>query len=144
MWRGPGKEFSSGLYADDLVDFCIKREDVVVNKNNEFVTILKGGIIMQRLRIQEGDKFLKFWELVQSTAQRQNKKFFMDTGEEREFFREDMEGEDLRGWLISLDKANEFEKHWLNHETLDEWEDNICWAEWEENNGKMTVSFNFY
>ena len=99
---------------------------------------------MQGLRTQEDDKFLKFWELVRSTAREQKKEFFMDTGEGREFFLEDMEGEDIRGWLIPIDKAKEFEKQWLNHETLDKWVDNICWAEWEESNGKITVSFNFY
>lgn len=99
---------------------------------------------MQGLRTQENDKFLKFWKLVRTTAQEQNKEFFADCGEGREFFLEDMEGEDIRGWLIPSYKAKEFEKQWMNDETLDEWIDYICWAEWEENSGKITVSFNFY
>lgn len=99
---------------------------------------------MQGLRTRENDKFLKFWEVIQRKAQEEGKMFFSDCGEGRDFETEDMEGEDMRGWLIPLDNTKQFEKQWMNHEALDEWVDRICWAEWENMNGKITVKFNFY
>ena len=55
MWRGQGKELPSGLHEDGPVDFYIKGEDVVVvNKNNEFVTILKGGVGNARVKDARG------------------------------------------------------------------------------------------
>ncbi|MDF2537987.1 MAG: hypothetical protein K0S76_1008 [Herbinix sp.] len=99
---------------------------------------------MQGLRTQENQKFNKFWNLIQSTAKNQGKVFFCDCGEGREFFLEDMEGEDLRGWLIPLDKANEFEPNWLVDNVSDVWLDNLCWAEWKDTNGMISVEFITY
>lgn len=99
---------------------------------------------MQGLKTQESEKFNKFWELVQKAALKQDKKFFLDCGEGREFFLEDMEGEDLRGWLIPLDKVKEFEPVWKADNISDDWIDNISWAEWSNVNGIVTVEFNTY
>lgn len=97
---------------------------------------------MQGLRTQEGEKFNKFWDIVQETAKQQGKMFFCDCGEGREFFLEDMEGEDLRGWLIPLDKATEFESEWIKNEVSDQWD--FHWAEWKNTEGIITVEFNTY
>lgn len=99
---------------------------------------------MQGLKTREDKKFDKFWDIVQETAKRQNKMFFLDCGEGREFFLDDMEGEDLRGWLIPLNKVAEFEPDWKNNEVSDKWVDNIFWAEWNNTNGVITVEFNTY
>lgn len=99
---------------------------------------------MQGLRTQENEKFNKFWNLVQHTANKQGKIFFCDCGEGREFFREDMEGEDLRGWLIPLDKSNEFEPEWLKNNVSEEWIDSLCWAEWKATDNMITVEFKTY
>lgn len=99
---------------------------------------------MQGLRTQEEEKFNRFWEIVQNTAKAQGKMFFLDCGEGREFFLEDMEGEDLRGWLIPLEDFAEFEIEWMKNNISDKWIDNIFWAEWENTDGHITVQFNTY
>jgi hypothetical protein len=99
---------------------------------------------MQGLRTQENGKFNKFWKLVQEAAKKQNKIFFCDCGEGREFFLEDMEGEDLRGWLIPEDQTKEFEPEWTEDNVSDKWIDNIFWAEWKDTDGIITVDFKTY
>lgn len=99
---------------------------------------------MQGLRTQENEKFNKFWNIVQKEAKSQGKKFFCDCGEGREFFLEDIEGEDLRGWLIPMDKADEFQPEWENDNVSDKWIDNIFWTEWKDTDGIISVEFNTY
>jgi hypothetical protein len=99
---------------------------------------------MLGLKTQENDKFNTFWEIVQKTAELQENKFFMECGEGREFFLDDMEGEDLRGWLIPLEQVDEFEPEWLMDNVSDKWIDNIFWAEWKDTDGVITVEFNTY
>lgn len=99
---------------------------------------------MQGLRTQEDEKFNKFWNIVQRTAKRQGKIFFCDCGEGREFFLEDMEGEDLCGWLIPEGQEKEFEPEWLMDDVSDKWADDIFWAEWKNTDGVITVEFHTY
>jgi hypothetical protein len=99
---------------------------------------------MQGLKTQESPKFNNFWNIVQETAEKQGKKFFCDCGEGREFFLEDMEGEDLRGWLIPEDQAKEFELEWLMDNVSDKWIDNIFWAEWKDTDRTITIDFKTY
>lgn len=93
---------------------------------------------------EKEDKFDKFWDIVQNTAEQQGKKFFMECGEGREFFLEDMEGEDLRGWLVPLEQIGEFEPEWTENRVSDKWLENIFWAEWKNTDGIITVEFNTY
>lgn len=99
---------------------------------------------MQGLRTQEDKKFNRFWEIVQNTANEQGKMFFLECGEGREFFLDDMEGEDLRGWLIPTENIEEFKKEWEADNVSDKWIDNIFWAEWMNTGGTITVEFNTY
>lgn len=99
---------------------------------------------MQGLRTQESDKFNKFWELVQATAKSKEMFFFADCGEGHDFETDDMEGEDFCGWLIPLSQVSEFEPGWSKRAVSDEWIDNMVWAEWSNNNGKISVEFNNY
>ncbi len=56
-WRGQGKLLPSGRRADGPVDFYIKENDVVVvDKNNKFVTVLKGGTANERVIKARGKK----------------------------------------------------------------------------------------
>ena len=96
---------------------------------------------MRGLKTQEGNKFDKFWTIVSKKALENNKIFFLECGEGREFEMQDMEGEDLRGWLIPVDKADEFEKEWLKDEVGDNWLNFIIWAEWQKVNGNISVEF---
>ncbi len=102
---------------------------------------------MRGLRTQEGEKFEAFFSIVQKEAAKKHSVFFLDCGEGREFFREDMEGEDLRGWRIPEDKADQFEQEWrngLNESQWDEWQDFMEWVEWHPPLAKLTVSFERY
>lgn len=99
---------------------------------------------MKGLRTQENEKFNMFWELVQSKAVSRGMMFFADCGEGREFFLDDMEGEDIRGWLIPLDKSEEFQREWEKYNESDYWIDNIFWAEWTMNDGVIFVEFKTY
>lgn len=60
---------------------------------------------MRESRTQESKEFEKFFNIVRSEADKQNSIFFCGCGEGRELFTNDMEGEDLMGWLIPKEKA---------------------------------------
>ena len=96
---------------------------------------------MRGLRTQEGEKFERFFTLVQKEALKQKGIFFLDCGEGNDFDNGFMEGENLSGWLIPFGLADEFEKEYLKHnDDLEEWEEYFCWIEWEnENSPKITI-----
>ncbi len=95
---------------------------------------------MVGLRTCEGEKFERFFELVQKEALKQGKVFFLDSGEGHDFDNGFMEGENISGWLIPTEKADEFEKEYMKiHDDPEGWYDYFCWAEWEnEENPKIT------
>lgn len=99
---------------------------------------------MLGLRMQENDKFNRFWELVQAEAARQNKVFFADCGEGHILETATMECEDMRGWLIPKEKAKEFETEWQQDKVSDKWIDCIFWAEWSEKDGGLDIKFITY
>ena len=96
---------------------------------------------MRGLRTQEGEKFERFFELVQKEALKYGGVFFLDSGEGHDFDNGFMEGENISGWLIPLEKADNFEKEYLkNYNDLEDWEEYFCWVEWEnENNPKVKL-----
>ena len=96
---------------------------------------------MRGLRTQEGEKFERFFALVQKEALKQGSVFFLDSGEGHDFDNGFMEGENLSGWLIPFGLADEFEKEYLKHnDDLEEWEEYFCWIEWEnENNPRVKL-----
>lgn len=96
---------------------------------------------MRGLRTQEGVKFIEFFKLVQLEAQKANSVFFLDCGEGNDFVDGNMEGEDLRGWLIPDELADEFEKQWMNGNPGDEWENRITWATWSGGVPKLKITF---
>ena len=55
---------------------------------------------MVGLRTQENMKFLAFFKLVQEAASELNSVFFLDSGEGNLFKDDNIECEDLSGWLI--------------------------------------------
>lgn len=99
---------------------------------------------MVGLRTWEGEKFERFFALVQREALKQNCVFFLDSGEGHIFENENMEYSDLCGWLIPIEKAEEFEKEYLKYnDDLEEWEEYFCWEEWE-NEENPRISFVWY
>lgn len=99
---------------------------------------------MVGLRTQESTKFLKFWEIVQQSANSLGKTFFLDCGEGNLFSDNEIECENLSGWLIDNDKVSEFEKEFLSKKNIDEkWTDCVVFADWEKNGNVISVSFDF-
>lgn len=103
---------------------------------------------MRGVRTQENNKFLKYWKRVQETAKTKGFVFFLESGDGRDFYRDDIEGEDLGGWLVPIEYADEFELLWQN-DTHKDYEETLphveyAFAEWEEIDGEIIVSFNKY
>ena len=101
---------------------------------------------MRGLKTPESDKFLRFHALIEEEAEKQGKVFFGFAGEGRDFETETMEGEDVSGWLIPKDRADEFEKLWLisNNEGLDDWIDYFLFAIWRLEGDEVKVEFKEY
>lgn len=99
--------------------------------------------MMLGIRTQETEKFNSFMELIQSKASAEDKVFFVDAGEGRTMETDQIECEDLTGWLIPQSKTEEFQPIWENDEVDDEWIEFFCWAEWSENNGLVSIEFVF-
>lgn len=100
---------------------------------------------MRGLRTNESEKFINFFSIVQSFAHTLGKVFFIDTGEGHEIITDELDGEDLSGWLIPVEKASEFEELWKNwnEDTPGDWDQYYCFAEWT-NNGDIHIEFRFY
>ena len=94
---------------------------------------------MVGLRTWEGEKFERFFALVQKEALKQNCVFFLDSGEGHLFENDTMEYSDLDGWLIPIEKAKEFEKEYLKGGDPEGWYDYFYNMEWEdEENPKIS------
>ena len=99
---------------------------------------------MVGLRTWEGEKFERFFTLVQKEALKKDSVFFLDSGEGHIFENESMEYSDLSGWLVPREKAKEFEKEYMKKWGDPEgWDDYFCWAEWE-NEENPKISFVWY
>lgn len=95
---------------------------------------------MRGLRKPESSKFEKFFELVQQKAKENGCVFFLDFGEGRDFANDQMEGEDLCGWLVPERLADTFEKEWSSGK-LDQWNDFIRWVDWSLEGQTITIAF---
>ncbi|MBR5583707.1 MAG: hypothetical protein IKW21_04185 [Lachnospiraceae bacterium] len=96
---------------------------------------------MLGLRTQESKKFEKFMKLVQAEAKKTEKVFFLDTGDGHDFETDELEGEDLAGWLIPSSKVIEFKEVWEKDSVDDEWSDFYMFAVWKNENNKIVISF---
>lgn len=70
--------------------------------------------------------------------------FFLASGDGRDLIKDDLEGEDLQGWLIPDEKVKMFEPLFNGHQENEDWDEFFCFAEWTENNGKIKIKFNTY
>lgn len=61
---------------------------------------------MQALRTEENDSILRYFEVVQDYAKKQNSVFFMEFGQCDDIAFEDMKLDSLSGWLIPNDMAD--------------------------------------
>lgn len=85
-----------------------------------------------------------FWKLVQDTAESKGCAFFLDCGEGREFETDDMEGEDLSGWLIPKEDEKSFSEEFRNDAVSDKWDDFIVFAIWKKEGGNIKIDFKTY
>ena len=99
---------------------------------------------MRGLIVPEGEKFERFFALVQQEAAKQNAVFFLECGEGHDFYTDEMEGEDLRGWLIPNELADKFEEEWSSSAPGEEWMDYIKWAEWSGSENAPVVKIVSY
>lgn len=97
---------------------------------------------MRGLRTQENTKFLEFFKQVQAAAAKKNAVFFLDSGEGNLFENETIECEDLSGWLIPDDKAEEFEETFMaNNEIKDKWNEFGTFVSWRMDGESLIVTF---
>ncbi len=89
---------------------------------------------MLGLRTQESSKFNNFFSIVQNAAQNQGCVFFADAGDGRDFETDFLEGEDISGWLIPNEKADEFTPLWEAGDVPDDWSEFFGFAIWENEN----------
>jgi len=85
---------------------------------------------MLGLRTQENENTINFVKLVQKFADKENSIYFIETSEGKEFVNEEMEGEDLSGWLIPKELSEEFNKEYLADDISDKWDIYYRFAEW--------------
>lgn len=87
---------------------------------------------MLGLRTRENSKFLNFWEIVQKSANSIGKVFFLDCGEGNCFVDDNIECENLTGWLIDKNLADEFEKIFNASKHInDQWSDFLAFVSWK-------------
>ena len=103
---------------------------------------MRGSITqMRELRTQEGNKFKKIFEIVRAEAKKRKCIFFLDCGEGRELFTEDMEGEDLSGWLIPESEADAFQKEFDAGDVSEKWNENVFFASWKKDQNGISIAF---
>lgn len=97
---------------------------------------------MVGLRTQESNKFKKFFNIIQESASKQGKKFFLDSGIGNEFENEELEGENLQGWLIPNEKSESFIKEFENDSVDDDkWGGFFSFAIWEAKSNNIVIKF---
>lgn len=96
---------------------------------------------MQGLKTQEESAFCRFFEVVQRHAATLGCVFFLDAGEGRDVSFEDMEGEDISGWLIPCEHTSAFQDEWDNMRPSDQWSSFFRFAVWRIENGTLMIDF---
>jgi hypothetical protein len=96
---------------------------------------------MRELRTQENDKFEKYFEIVRNAAKKKGCIYFVDCGEGRELFTDELEGEDLSGWLIPKEKADMFEKEFQSKDVSEKWNSYVCFAIWSNTDKGVEIEF---
>lgn len=81
---------------------------------------------MQGLRQQESQKFEKFFQMVQDEAKKKGCVFFLDCGLGNVFEDDNIECEDLSGWLIENNKVHEFERIFVEDLETDDFDEAYC------------------
>ena len=81
-----------------------------------------------------------FFHKVQEAAKALDKVFFLECEDGHNKDTEDMEMCDLQGWLVAPEHIASFTPRWINNDVDDEWDDEFCFAVWNDSDG---LSINF-
>ena len=90
------------------------------------------------------ERFLRFFSIVQEAAKSEGRVFFLDCGEGHDLTTDDIDCEDLSGWLVDSSDVDEFEPIWLERRLGDMPErlmDSMVTAVWSGEPGSITVEF---
>lgn len=106
------------------------------------------GKLPRGLLYSEGEKFFRYFALVQEAAKKYDSIFFLETGEGHDLVNDELDCEDLFGWLVPEAEADEFEAIWRDDphdlEALAAWDDVLGFAIWEMVDGKLHIYFRFF
>lgn len=106
---------------------------------------IEGAVLLMTGLKREGEKFERFWKLIQEQAEKENCKFFMECGEGRELVTDEISGEDIFGWLVPISQEVEFKKEWTKKvPVLDAWDNCLCIAEWTQIGNQIYINFSRY
>jgi hypothetical protein len=91
----------------------------------------------------EDARFVKFFNVIQKKANQIGCIFFADSGEGRDVIMDEMDGEDVSGWLIPFADADAFEKQWLigNDFIADRFWVSFTFARWEITPNGLEINF---
>ena len=92
---------------------------------------------------KEEQRFIRYFEMVQKEASLLSCIFFFDNieGHSAEF-ESPVDFEDITGWLISFEKADQFEREWEINEPSHHWDDFYFDADWEKTPESVKIIFN--
>lgn len=96
---------------------------------------------MKGLRTKDSKEFIRFFENVQKKANIKGFTFFLDFGECKDIKFNDMIIDDLFGWLIPNDKADDFEKQFLNRSIDNVWHKYCTWVIPDVIDNKLIIKF---
>lgn len=95
----------------------------------------------------EDEKFVRFFNVIQEHARKEGCVFFSWSGEGHELVTDDMDGEDMSGWLIADSDVADFEPQWKadRNSIEDRFAKDMCVAEWSrKKDGDIAISFRFW
>lgn len=87
--------------------------------------------------------FQPFIALVQSEASKRGKVFFLESCQGNEFETSEMEGEDLVGWLVDKDRADELESQWSKnvHDVDESFDEDFVHVGWTKKGNDVEIIF---
>lgn len=96
---------------------------------------------MRGLRKREDSRFERFFEIVQAAAAKKDCIFFLDCGEGHDLETDNLSGEDLSGWLIPINQADQFEEEFQSGSIREVWNEFITFATWRSTSGEIAINF---
>ena len=89
-------------------------------------------------------EFISFFRFVQGEAEKLGTAFFADVADPRETWVDGMHAEDMFGWLVPLDVADDFENTWRDQASFarHQWSKFFVVERWDVGtSGNLSVSF---